>query len=455
MNNSQIKDFTKGNIARQLVVFAWPLFLSNLLQVVYNMVDMMVVGNVLGKVGISAVSVGGDVSNLLTFVAMGFASAGQVLIAKYIGAGQREKIGRFVGTMSGFLLICAMTLSALGLTFQDKMLSLMNTPDEAYSGAAAYSAICMAGLVFIYGYNVVSAILRGMGDSKHPFIFISIAAVLNLVLDIIFVVFLKLGAAGAALATVISQGVSFVSCTVFLSKNAKQFELNIGIKDFFKWDAKMLSALLKLGIPMAIKSASIQVSKLFVNSFINSYGVAVSAFAGIANKIASVANLISMAMNNAGSTMVGQNIAAGEFGRVKKIMKHIAVITLAVATAMSVVISLFPEQIFSIFTEKGDADVLAIAKGYVPIAILLFFGASARAIMNALINGSGNYGTNFATAILDGIVMRIGLAVLFGIVLDMKHYGFWLGDAIAGFTPFFIGVVFYFTGAWKKSRKVD
>ncbi|MBQ5815956.1 MAG: MATE family efflux transporter, partial [Oscillospiraceae bacterium] len=436
MNNSQIKDFTKGNIARQLVVFAWPLFLSNLLQVVYNMVDMMVVGNVLGKVGISAVSVGGDVSNLLTFVAMGFASAGQVLIAKYIGAGQRDKIGRFVGTMSGFLLICAAVLSALGLTFQDKMLSLMNTPDEAYSGAAAYSAICMAGLVFIYGYNVVSAILRGMGDSKHPFIFISIAAVLNLVLDIIFVVFLKLGAAGAALATVISQGVSFVSCTVFLSKNAKQFELNIGIKDFFKWDAKMLSALLKLGIPMAIKSASIQVSKLFVNSFINSYGVAVSAFAGIANKIASVANLISMAMNNAGSTMVGQNIAAGEFGRVKKIMKHIAVITLAVATAMSVVISLFPEQIFSIFTEKGDADVLAIAKGYVPIAILLFFGASARAIMNALINGSGNYGTNFATAILDGIVMRIGLALLFGVVLDMKHYGFWLGDAIAGFTPF-------------------
>ncbi|MBQ1263398.1 MAG: MATE family efflux transporter [Oscillospiraceae bacterium] len=455
MNNSQIKDFTKGNIARQLVVFAWPLFLSNLLQVVYNMVDMMVVGNVLGKVGISAVSVGGDVSNLLTFVAMGFASAGQVLIAKYIGAGQRDKIGRFVGTMSGFLLICAAVLSALGLTFQDKMLSLMNTPDEAYSGAAAYSAICMAGLVFIYGYNVVSAILRGMGDSKHPFIFISIAAVLNLVLDIIFVVFLKLGAAGAALATVISQGVSFVSCTVFLSKNAKQFELNIGIKDFFKWDAKMLSALLKLGIPMAIKSASIQVSKLFVNSFINSYGVAVSAFAGIANKIASVANLISMAMNNAGSTMVGQNIAAGEFGRVKKIMKHIAVITLAVATAMSVVISLFPEQIFSIFTEKGDADVLAIAKGYVPIAILLFFGASARAIMNALINGSGNYGTNFATAILDGIVMRIGLALLFGVVLDMKHYGFWLGDAIAGFTPFFIGVVFYFTGAWKKSKKVD
>ena len=153
--------------------------------------------------------------------------------------------------------------------------------------------------------------------------------------------------------------------------------------------------------------------------------------------------------------MVGQNIAAGEFGRVKKIMKHIAIITLAVATVMSVVISLFPEQIFSLFTDKGDADVLAIAKGYVPIAILLFFGASARAIMNALINGSGNYGTNFATAILDGIVMRIGLAVLFGLVLDMKHYGFWLGDAVAGFTPFLIGIVFYFSGSWKNPKNKE
>ena len=165
MNNSQIKDFTQGNISKQLIVFAWPLFLSNLLQVVYNMVDMIVVGNVLGKSGLSSVSVGGDISHLLTFIAMGFASAGQVIIAKYIGAGKRENIGRFVGTMSGFLFVCAVILSTLGLTFQNTLLGLMNTPPEAFEGALQYSAICMSGLVFIYGYNTVSAILRGMGDS--------------------------------------------------------------------------------------------------------------------------------------------------------------------------------------------------------------------------------------------------------------------------------------------------
>jgi len=213
--------------------------------------------------------------------------------------------------------------------------------------------------------------------------------------------------------------------------------------------------LIKLGFPMAIKSASVQVSKLFVNSWINSYGVAVSAFAGIANKISSIANLISNAMNTAGSTMVGQNIAAGEFARVKKILGRLAIITITVAIILSAVFCLFPEEIFGIFTDKSDTDVLAIAGGYVPIAILLFFGAAMRAIMNALINGSGNYKVNFATAILDGIVLRIGLAILFGLVFDMKHYGFWLGDALAGFTPFFIGLVFYFTGAWKKGKKVN
>ena len=450
MKGSGIKDFTQGNITKQLVVFAWPLFLSNLLQVVYNLVDMVVVGNVLGKVGISAVSVGGDVSHLLTFIAMGYASAGQVLIARYVGAKQTEKIGRFVGTMSSFLLLCAVVVSVVALGMQDRLLRWMNTPEASYEGAAAYSAICMVGLVFIYGYNVVSAILRGMGDSKHPFIFVSIAAVTNLVLDVVFVVGLDMGPGGAALATVISQAVSFIACVVFLYHNRERFGLVMTKRDFLHWDSEMLGALVKLGTPMAIKSASIQISKLFVNSWINSYGVEVSAFAGIANKLSSIINLISNALNTAGSTVVGQNIAAGKFDRVKQTMISLAKITLSIATVLSLLICLFPQAFFGLFTD--DQAVLALVKGYLPIAVLLFYGSAMRSIMNSLLNGSGNYMVNFATAIFDGIVMRIGLAVLFGLVLDMRHFGFWLGDALAGFTPFVIGVVFYFSGSWKKGK---
>jgi len=451
MSRTQIRDFTEGNITKQLIIFAWPLFLSNLLQVVYNMVDMIVVGNVLGKAGISAVSVGGDVTPFLTFIAMGFSNAGQVLIARHIGAGESHKLGRFVGTMCSFLLSCALALSVVGILLQDQLLRLMNTPPEAFEGAAAYSIICMVGLVFIYGYNMVSAVLRGMGDSKHPFIFISIAAVLNLILDVVLVIGLEMGPGGAALATVVSQGVSFLACVVFLAKNRAQFRLDIRLSDLFRWDREMLADLIKLGVPMAIKSASIQISKLFVNSWINSYGIAVSAFAGIANKVSSISVLVSNAMNTAGSTMVGQNLAAGRFDRVKRILLALAGITLSVAGVISAAVCLFPMQIFGIFTD--DAAVLAIGVKYVPIAVLLFVGSAMRAVMNALLNGSGNYRINFATAILDGIVMRIGLALLFGLALGMEHYGFWLGDALAGFTPFWIGLVFYCTGNWKKSAK--
>lgn len=415
------------------------------------MIDMMIVGNVLGKSELSAVSVGGDVSNFLTFVAMGFSNAGQVLIARYIGARERHKLGKFVGTMSSFLISCAVFLSVVGLLFQKEILQVMNTPPEALEGALHYSGVCMAGLVFIYGYNIVSAILRGMGDSKHPFIFISMAAVINLILDIVFVMGFGMGPGGAALATVISQAISFLTCAVFLTKNRQKFELNIGMREFLHWDKEMLSSLIKLGAPMAIKSASVQVTKLFVNSWINSYGVAVSAFAGIANKVASIANLISTAMNTAGSTMVGQNLAAKEYERVKKILKQLAILTLSVSTLMSVAVCLFPNEIFGIFT--SESDVLVIAGGYVPIAVLVFYGSALRAVMNALINGSGNYKINFATAILDAIVLRIGLALLFGLALGMEHYGFWLGDALAGFTPFWIGLIFYFSGGWKKTGK--
>jgi len=451
MQGTQIRDFTKGNITKQLLTFAFPLFLSNLLQVVYNMVDMAIVGHVLGKNGTSAVSVGGDISVLLTFVGIGFGNAGQVLIARYIGAKEQDKIGKFVGTMCGFLMVCAVVISVLGLVFQNKLLSLMNTPPESFAGAASYSAICMFGMVFIYGYNMVSAVLRGMGDAKHPLLFIGIAAVLNVILDIVFVVWFDMGAGGAALATVISQGISFLASAGFLAKNRHRFSLNITPRDFVRWDGNMLSALVKLGAPMAIKNASVQVSKLFVNSWVNSYGVEVSAFAGIANKVASVSNMISIAMNTAGSTVVGQNLAAKEYDRVKKVLGNLTVIMCSIALTLSAVIMLFPESVFGFFTD--DASVLTLARPYVPIAILLFFGGATRAIMNALLNGSGNYKINFVTAILDGIVMRIGLAVLFGLVLDFRHYGFWLGDALAGFTPFWIGVVFLASGQWKKEPK--
>ncbi|MBR6573940.1 MAG: MATE family efflux transporter [Clostridia bacterium] len=447
-----IRDFTSGSVPKQLLRFATPLLLANLLQVVYNMADMVIVGQVMGSVGLSAVSVGGDVSSFLTFVAMGFSSAGQIIISQYIGAGQREKVGSFVGTMFTFLMACAAVLSVICLIFREGILGLMNTPAASWDEALAYSTVCIAGLVFIYGYNMVSAVLRGMGDSKHPFVFITLAAVMNIGLDIVLVWGLRMGAMGAAIATVFSQGFSFVCCVVFLWRNRHRLDFAISLSDFLHPKMEYLSSLTKLGVPMAIKSASIHFSKLFVNSWINSYGVAVSAMAGIVNKLSSVSNLISNSVNAAGASMVGQNVGAQKYERVPRIMLTCFSFALCSSTLLSVAVLLFPEVVFGLFTD--EAAVMAIAMEFKPVAVLLFLGSACRAPMNALINGSGNHKVNFATAILDGLVMRIGLGVLLGLVLHMEYIGFWLGDALAGFTPLWIGLVYYFSGSWKTRKYV-
>ena len=447
-----ITDFTEGNVPKQLLRFATPLLLANLLQAVYNMADMVIVGRVMGSVGLSAVSVGGDVSGFLTFLAMGFSNAGQVIISQYIGAGQRKKVGGFVGTMFTFLTACSLVLSVICLIFRQGILGLMNTPAASWDEALAYSTVCIAGLFFIYGYNMVSAVLRGMGDSRHPFIFIALAAVMNIVLDIVLVWGLQMGAMGAAIATVFSQGFSFVTCAIFLWRSRHEMDFEVSFQDFLHPKMEYLSSLTKLGIPMAIKSASIHFSKLFVNSWINSYGVAVSAMAGIVNKLGSICNLISNSVNAAGSSMVGQNVGAQKYERVPRIMTTCFCFTLCSSALMALAVYLFPELVFGIFTD--EAAVMAIAMEWLPVSVVLFLGSACRSPMNALINGSGNHKVNFATAILDGIVMRIGLGVLLGLVLHMDYIGFWLGDALAGYTPFFIGLVYYFTGSWKTRKYV-
>ena len=443
-----IADFTTGNVNRQLIAFAMPMFLSHLLQIVYNMADMIIVGQNLGKVGLSAISVGGDIMNCMTFIAMGFSSAGQVLIAQYIGAKQHDRLSRFVATMGTTLFAFALCVSVFGLVFQKEIMELMHTPPEAFDEALAYATVSMAGIVFIYGYNAVSAILRGIGDAKHPFYFLSFAAVLNVLLDLLFVVKMGTGAKGAALATVISQGVSFLLCAAFMMKNRQRYHLTIQAGQFFHPQEEMLLSLLKLGVPMAIKNAAVQLSKMFVNSWVNSYGVAVSAFAGVANKINMSVNLVSNSFNTAGASMVGQNIGAGKFDRVRQIVFAVYRIMLCVAIVASVVIYFFPAQVYGIFTD--DLSVIAIGYEYIPIAILAFLSCAGRSGSNALINGSGNSRVNFITAIFDGIILRLGLSVLFGIVLDMKYLGFWIGDALANFTPLWVGMLFYHSGAWKK-----
>ena len=443
-----IQNYTSGPVLRALITFAFPLFLSNLLQAVYNLVDMIVVGQVVGAPGLSGISVGGDVLALLTFLSMGFSDASQVIISMYIGSGLREKLSRFIGTMASFLLLCAVGMSVLFLLLRSQVLTMLNTPAESWNQAMAYATTCMCGLVFIYGYNIVSAIMRGLGDSKRPFLFIAIAAVLNVILDLVFVVGFRWEAFGAALATVIAQAVSFLTALAYLCKNRARFGFELTPRDF-RIDRSELFILIKLGFPFAIRQASVLISKFFINYWINGYGVTVSAVSGIGYKLDVIGNLVGSAVTTAGSSMVGQNIGAGKYDRVKRVLGSALLINGVFYSLMIAAFLLFPHALFGCFT--SDQSVLAVCMEYLPFLVVIYIASALRNSMHAFTFGCGNSKFNFCAAVLDAFVVRIGLSLLLGLAAGMGYRGFWAGSAAAGFVPFVLGAVYYLSGRWKKN----
>ena len=442
-----IRDLTQGSVTQLLLVFAFPLLCSNLLQTFYNMVDMVVIGRFVGKTGLSTVSIGGDVLHFLTFLVMGFSNAGQVILSQYIGAGQHDRVKGTIGTMFTVTFGMAVVLSIFCSIFLDNFLQLMNTPAECLQYTRDYSFICVLGLIFIYGYNLVSAILRGMGDSKHPFIFIAVATVVNLILDLVFVAGFGMGPAGAALATVIGQAVSFLWAIFYLYRHKEAFGFDFKLQSF-RPDPVVLPKLVKLGLPMILQSAAINFSMLFVNSYINAYGVVASAVTGIGNKLGSITAVVTNALSTAGSSMVGQNIGAEKYHRVPKIIGVSAIFDVAFALLLSFLTVFFPRTIFGFF--NSDPEVLDMAMTYIPVAVLLYMGFAARSPFFALINGSGNARLNLIVGLLDGVICRVGLAMLMGLAMNMGIMGFWLGNAFAGYMPFLIGGVYFLTGRWKK-----
>ena len=449
---TMVKDMTEGKVVPLLLRFAFPLFVSNALQAVYNVVDMVVVGNYIGKAGMSAVSIGGDLLHLLTFVAMGFCSAGQVIIARAVGERRPEDIRRTIGTMFTFLLSVSAAIAVICYLFRASLLSWLNTPAAARAYAMDYLVTCVCGLVFIYGYNIVSAILRGMGDSKRPFLFIAVAAILNMILDVLFVKYLHMEVFGAALATVIGQGVSFLASLVYLYRRRESFGFDFRPASF-RIDGPTFRRLLALGIPMAIQSAAINLSKILLMSWINLFDVTYSALAGIFNKLNTMCGVISQSFTTAGSTMVGQNLGGRKYKRVNETLLTILLIGMGFAALFTAVMLLWPEGVYGMFTP--DADVLSVAAVLTVPVILNFFGAGTRSVAFSLINGSGRAKLNLAVAIIDGMISRIGLAALFGFALHWDCFGFWMGDALAGFMPLLIGGVFYLSGSWRSREGAE
>jgi putative MATE family efflux protein len=444
-----VRDFTQGGITKQLLVFAYPLMLSNLLQVAYNLVDMMVIGQFVGSAGLAAVSSGGDIMNIGTIFCIGFSSAGQIMISQHIGKGSREGVRKTIGTMFSFLMFFSVFITLVGILCIELLLDAINVPIEAYPGALSYCRVCFYGMFFIYGYNIISAILRGMGDSKHPFMFIATAAIINFILDLVFIAVLGLGSWGAALATVAAQGISFLASLVFLYHKRDAFEFEFKKRNFII-DIVTLKDLIKLGLPMALQHSAIVFSKLFVNSYINAYGLIMAAVNAIGNKIGTSANIVTQALGTASMSMIGQNFGANKQERIRKIIYVSMGCGLIFTMILSFFMILFPEGVFGLFDR--NPDVLRSSHIYVIIAVIHFNGFALRHPMMALINGVGNTLLSFVIGIIDGIIGRICLAILLGVTFDMGIRGFWFGDVFASYIPFVIGGLYFWMGLWKRRK---
>ena len=449
MAKSLTKDFTKGNIYKQMLLFALPFMASNALQVLYSTIDMVIVGEYVGTAGLSAVSQSSQIVNFATMVCLGFSNAGQVLISQALGAGKRKEMNRIIGTMFSVITIFSLFLSVCILFGRTWILNVMNIPAESYDMSMDYLVICTLGLVFTAGYNLVSAVLRGMGDSKRPFMFIGIASVVNLVLDIVFTGMLGLGVAGAALATIIGQAVSFVFSLFYLYAHKESFGFDFKPKSF-AIDKRYTKMIASLGTPMAIQSGFINISMLFVNSMVNSVGVVASATFGVGVRIDDIANKISIGVQYAALPMISQNIAARQQKRAQKVVFCSWIYSAALTVIFMTAYVLFGKQLFMMFSD--DPAVHAMSGTFIKAILWIFPALAIMRGTGEFIQGIGNAKLSMLLAILDGVALRIGLSWLFGSLLGWGFFGMVLGYALAPYGCAIPGMLYFLSGKWKKRK---
>lgn len=444
------KDLVSGSVSKNLVIFAMPFLLSNLIQTLYNVVDMIIVGQFCGTAAMSGVNIGSQATFVVTNAVFGLAVGATVLIGQYLGAGNRRAITETIGTFFTVMFILAVVITGAMLLLGDPFLELIRTPVEAIPEASGYLRITMIGSIFIFAYNALSAIMRGMGDSRNPLIFVAISAFLNILLDLLFVGTFSMGADGAAIATVISQAVSAILCIIYLNRNDFIFKFKLSN---FRIHRDKLAQLIRVGLPTSIQNVATGISFIFLTALVNGFGVEASAAVGAVGKLNGFAILPAAAMSSAVSAMSAQNFGAGRVDRARKTMFVSMAISFGISVVIFAIVRLFPEALLSIFSNKNDAayeTMIACGKEYLAAFSFEYLMVCFVFNFNGLFIGSGHTMISFFNSVASSVLFRIPLAYLFGIMLDLGLSGVGYGACGATAATLCFALGFYFTGRWKK-----
>ena len=445
-----IHDYTEGSIPKQLARFMLPFMASNALQVVYSLVDMVIVGRYVGSAGLSGVSQGSMIIIFFTMFCLGFSNSGQIMIAQFVGAGRRDRLSPLIGTLFSIMAIGGAALTVLCLLLRGTVLRLLSVPPEAWDMARSYVTICGGGMLFTVGFNAVSAILRGMGDSRHPFIFLAVSSLLNLILDFLLTGVLGLGVAGAAFATIFSQAVSFIAAVIFLRRNEEEFHFDFRLRSF-RIHGEMLSKMAKLGIPLALQMVAINISMMICHTFINRLGVVASATFGVGVKVDDIGNKLTLGIQYAAAPMLAQNFGAGKLRRVRGVVYWTWIMGGVIYLIFTTVYLLLGRQIFGLFTD--DAAVIDLAPVFIRAIVWSFPGMVLMRGANSLLQGTASAPLLMAFAFIDSGA-RVLFSWLFGIVFSAGFPGFVLGFGIAIYGICIPGTLYFFSGKWEKKKSM-
>lgn len=430
-------DFTQGSILKKLVAFMLPVLGALVLQAAYGAVDLLVVGRFGTNSGLSAVSTGSQVLNLVTFVVTQLAMGVTVLIARYLGEKRPEQIGSLIGGSTVVFTIITAVLFVALVFFAEPISRLVQAPAEALDLTTGYVRICGGGIFFIVAYNLLSAIFRGLGDSKSPLMFVAVACVVNIVGDLLLVAVFHMDAAGAALATVFAQAISVVFALMLLKKRGLPFKIT---KRDFRITPQCRRAL-KIGLPLALQECLTQGSFLALCAFVNRLGLLASSGYGVANKIVNFAMLVPSALMQSMASFVSQNVGAGNEQRARKSMFTGMGVGMVIGVIVFALVMFKGDVLTSLFTT--DPDVIQNGFDYLK-------GFAAETILTAVLfsmigyfNGHNNTVWVMAQGLIQTLIVRlpmsyimsiqpnasltsIGLAAptatLFGIVLNVIYY---------------------------------
>ena len=347
-------DLTKGSILKNLLRFSLPYLLSCFLQTFYGLADLFVIGRFYGAGSITGVSVGSQVMHMLTVVIMGLAMGTTVSISRAAGAGDEKQIRAAIGQTVRIFAVTAVILTAVLTAGTRLVVNILSTPPEAESEAFRYLLICFAGVPFVIAYNVLSAIFRGLGDTKTPLAIVACAGVINIGLDFALVGGAHMGAAGAAAATVASQAISVGLALGYLMRSSRKLALS---REDLGKNRPASSAILRVGVPVAVQDGCIQVGFLIITVIANRRGVDAAAAVGIVEKLISFLFLVPSAMLSSVSAIAAQNLGAGQPERARKTLFAATAVTVAAGLFFVVLCHLWPEPILRIFANEEETVI--------------------------------------------------------------------------------------------------